>query len=94
MPADGARVLPGSYVDVGYTSRPDQPNQGDKVISMILLENVYLKAVDASSILPGGESYVTLRLYPEDAMKVGLALELGTLWLSPRPPATAKKDWP
>ena len=73
----GGFVLPGSKVDVIWTPRPKEGNG----VSQIIFTDVLVTAVDRSA-----KNTVSLKLKPEDAMKLKLAVENGELSLALRKP--------
>lgn len=81
--ASGFASLPGSRVDVYSTIRR---GNDDNTYSNVLLENVLVLAADTNSKRPEGgaatpANVVTVALKPEDALRVTLAKDLGTLTL-------------
>lgn len=78
-------ALPGNYVDVMLNTQQDRPGAPANQISMTVLENVLVLAVaqeaNRDDTKPKVVSAVTLELKPEDAEKLDLARNVGTLSL-------------
>jgi pilus assembly protein CpaB len=83
--AGGFASLPGSHVDIFWTTR--RGGDGDTFTKM-LLEDVIVLAADTNTNNDGGgamvANVVTVALLPEDALKVTLASETGSLQLAVR----------
>jgi len=80
--AGGFASLPGSHVDIMWTTRR---NSDRDTFSKVLLEDVVVLAADANTSNESGgamvASVVTVALHPDDAMKLTLARETGSLAL-------------
>jgi Flp pilus assembly protein CpaB len=79
--AGGFASLPGSHVDIMWTTRRGGDND---TFSKVLLEDVIVLAADTNTHSEGGAmvaSVVTVALHPDDAMKLNLAMETGSLRL-------------
>jgi len=81
----GGFVLPGSKVDIMYTTRA-----GAGAESKLVLENVLVRAVDVQPVRPEDKASiipqtVTLQLTPEQALKLASYVGTGTLTLLLRP---------
>jgi pilus assembly protein CpaB len=79
--AGGFASLPGSHVDIYWTTR--RGNDTD-TFTKVLLEDVIVLAADANTNSEGGAmvaNVVTVAVNPEDALKLTLAMETGSLRL-------------
>jgi pilus assembly protein CpaB len=79
--AGGFASLPGSHVDVMWTTRRGSDSE---TFSKVLLEDVIVLAADTNTRNEGGAmvaSTVTVALHPDDVMKITLAMETGSLRL-------------
>src|SRR6266700_551256 len=88
----GGFILPNDRVDVILTKReknPDNTNAQDIVISMIILTNIRVLAIDQAPKEKDGQNAVvgktvTLELKPEQTVTLGAARQAGTLSLALR----------
>ncbi|MCI0463177.1 MAG: Flp pilus assembly protein CpaB [Gemmataceae bacterium] len=93
--ASGFASLPGSRVDIIWNRKG---NNDDTTFSKLILQNVLVLAADTTDIAQGARaipaSVVTLALTSEDARRVSLASENGSMRLILRPPGdnTIHKD--
>jgi pilus assembly protein CpaB len=93
----GCFILPNDRVDVILTKReknPDTTNAQDIVVSMIILTNVRVLAIDQAPKEKDGQNAVvgktvTLELKPEQTVTLGAARQAGTLSLALRSIADA-----
>jgi len=79
--AGGFASLPGSHIDIMWTTRRGSDSE---TFSKVLLEDVVVLAADTSTHSDGSAivaSVVTVALLPDDAMKLTLAMETGSLRL-------------
>src|SRR6266705_204333 len=88
----GGFILPNDRVDVILTKReknPDATNAQDIVVSMIILTNIRVLAIDQAPKEKDGQNAVvgktvTLELKPEQTVTLGAARQAGTLSLALR----------
>src|SRR5882762_9135115 len=93
----GGFILPNDRVDVILTKReknPDTTNAQDIVVSMIILTNIRVLAIDQAPKEKDGQNTVvgktvTLELKPEQTVTLGAARQAGTLSLALRSIADA-----
>jgi len=93
----GGFILPNDRVDVILTKReknPDATNAQDIVVSMIILTNIRVLAIDQAPKEKDGQNAVvgktvTLELKPEQTVTLGAARQAGTLSLALRSIADA-----
>jgi pilus assembly protein CpaB len=84
----GGNALPGDWVDVIMTreTNPDRPDKG--LISQVVVQNVRVLGVDLNADPTSTQTAVrrtaTLEVKPDDAQKIALAAQLGSLSLSLR----------
>jgi pilus assembly protein CpaB len=95
-------VLPGDRVDLLLTRDPgsntNRPTSGGELMTDILLQNVKVLAIDQVADVkkdtPAVAKAVTLEVTPNDAQKLVLAQQVGTLSLSLRNVTNAKSVTP
>jgi pilus assembly protein CpaB len=93
----GGFILPNDRVDVILTKReknPDNTNAQDIVVSMVILTNIRVLAIDQAPKEKDGQNAVvgktvTLELKPEQTVTLGAARQAGTLSLALRSIADA-----